>query len=127
SEICSLMIENAHIYLSGLSKCCDNLHIAFADRIFSDAESACNSLLTILKKNKKDGRSESEELISQFAKDVAKRRKNLYGRAEAIAIISDMVRKLAPYGIAPEVSLVADAKSMSFMSLDRIIRNVEVL
>lgn len=127
SEISSLMIENAHMYLSGLSKCCDNLHIAFADRIFSDAESACNSLLTILKKNKKDGRSESEELISQFAKDVAKRRKNLYGRAEAIAIISDMVRKLAPYGIAPEVSRVADAKSMSFMSLDRIIRNVEVL
>ncbi|WP_322095635.1 P-loop NTPase [Paraburkholderia bannensis] len=127
SETSSLMVENARIYLSGLSKCCDNLHIAFADRIFIDAESACNSLLTILKKNEKNGKSESEELISKFAKDVEKRRKNMFGRAEAIAIISDMVRNLAHYGIAPEVVRAADANSMSFMSLDRIIRNVEVL
>lgn len=127
SEAGSLMVENARMYLSGLSKCCDKLHIAFADRIFSDTESACNSLLTILKKNDKTGRPEYEELISTFAKDVAKRRKKLYRRAEAIAIISDMVQKLRPYGIASEVLQVVDANSMSFMSLDRIVRNVELL
>ncbi len=127
SEPGSLTVENARMYLSGLSKCCDKLHIAFADRIFSDTESACNSLLTILKKNDKTNKSENEELISIFAKDVAKRRKKLYGRAEAIAIISDMVRKLEPYGIASEVLQIIDANSMSFMSLDRIVRNVELL
>ena len=127
SETSSLTIENARIYLSGLAKCCDNLHIAFADRIFREAESACNSLLIILKKNDKVGKSEFEELTSNFAKDVAKHRKKLFGRAEAIAIVSDMVRKLGPYGIASEVVRAADAKSMSFMSLDRIVRNVEAL
>ncbi|MGF6349531.1 metallophosphoesterase family protein [Variovorax sp. W2I14] len=127
SETNSLMVENARVYLSGLSRCCDNLHIAFAERIFTEAESACNSLLTILKKNNKAGESESEQLISNFAKDVAKRRKKLYGRAEAIAIISDMVRKLKPYGVASEVVRAADANSMSFVSLDRIVRNVEAL
>jgi len=126
SETSSLMVENVRIFLTGLSKCCDNLHIAFADRIFIDAESACNSLLTILK-NGKDRQSESDDLISRFAKDVAKHRKKMFGRAEAITIISEMVRKLALYGIAPEVVRAADANSMSFMSLDRIIKNVEIL
>lgn len=127
SETDSLMVENARMYLSGLSKCCDRLHISFADPIFSEAESACNSLLTILQKNDKTGKSESKELISNFAKDVARRRKKLYGRSEAIAIISDMTRTLAQYGIASEVLQIYDANSMSFMSLDRIIRNVESL
>lgn len=127
SETGSLTVENARMYLGGLSKCCDKLHISFADRIFSDAESACNSLLTILKKNDKAGKSESDELISNFAKDVAKHRKKLYDRAEAIAIIGEMLRSLQPYGIASEVLQIADANSMSFTSLDRIVRNVESL
>lgn len=127
SEVGSLLVENARMYLSGLSKCCDRLHISFADPIFSDAESACNSLLTILQKNEKAAKSESRELISNFAKDVAKRRKKLYGRAEAITIIIEMVKSLEQYGIASEVLQIADANSMSFMSLDRIIRNVESL
>jgi hypothetical protein len=127
SETRSLTVEDARIFLYGLSRCCDNLHIAFADRIFSDAESACNSLLTILKQNDKGGKSESEELISNFSKDVAKRRKKLYGRAEAIAIICDMARNLEPYGVSPEVVRAVDANSVSFVSLDRIVRNVEAL
>ena len=127
SETSSLMVENTIMYLSGLSKCCDNLHIAYAEPIFSHAESACNSLLTILKKKDVVSKSESEALISQFAKDVAKLRKKLYKRAEAISIIGEMARKLTPYGIAPEVVQAVDANSMSFMSLDRIIKNVEVI
>lgn len=127
SETRSLTVEDARIFLYGLSRCCDNLHIAFADRIFSDAESACNSLLTILKQNDKGGKSEPEELISNFSKDVAKRRKKLYGRAEAISIICDMVRNLEPYGVSPEVVRAVDANSVSFVSLDRIVRNVEAL
>ena len=83
--------------------------------------------LMILKKNDKAGKPDYEELISTFATDVTKRRKKQYGRAEAIAVVNDMVRKLGPYGIASEVLQVVDANSMSFMSLDRIVRNVESL
>jgi predicted phosphodiesterase len=127
AEDSSLMVENARMYLSGLSKSCDKLHVAFADRIFSEAESACNSLLTILKKNDKTSKSESEELIVNFAKDVAKNRKRFYQRAEAITVISDMVQALQPYGVASEVTRAIDADSMSFLSLDRIVRNIEAL
>lgn len=125
SENGSLTVESARIYLGGLSRCCDNLHISFADRIFSDAESACNSLLTILSGDKKSSKSESGDLIAKFAKDVAKNRKKLFGRSEAIAIISEMIRNLAQYGVAPEVLRAVDTTSMSFISLDRIVGNVE--
>lgn len=127
SETSSLMVENVRIYLTGLSECCDKLHIAFADRVFIDAESACNSLLIILRNSGNSGKSEPEDFISKFNKDVAKKRKKMFDRVEAISTISDMARRLEQYGVAPEVARAADANSMSFTSLDRIIKNVEVL
>lgn len=127
SEDASLMLENARMYLDGLSVCCDRLHVAFADPIFIESESACNSLLTILKMGSKAARPEKEDRISKFSKDVAKRRKKLYGRAEAIAVIGELVRKLHLYGISADVLKIIDANSLSFTSLDRIIRNVESL
>lgn len=126
SENCSLTIDNARIFLTGLSKSCDKLHVAFADPIFIKAESACNSLLTILKVGK-DRISESVDLISNFEKDVAKRRKKRYSRMEAISIINNMLRELEKYGIASEVVEVVDVGSISFLSLDRIIKNAEVV
>lgn len=127
SETNSLTVENARIYLSGLSTCCDKLHISFADRIFREAESACNSLLLILKNNETSRNSEYNELISRFEKDVSKRRKRMYTRIESFKIISDLVKNLEQYGIAQEVRRAVDPTSMSFTSFDRIIRNIEAL
>lgn len=125
SESQSLTVENIQIYLHGLSNCCDQLHIAYADSIFREAEAACNSIMMILSQRVKSSNPAYSDLLTSFAKDVDKKRMKLYGRAAAIKIIQDMLLKLAQYGPAPQVARVVDAKNISFTSLDRIIRNIE--
>lgn len=126
SEDVSLTVENVRIYLYGLSKCCDQLHIAYADRIFSDAEAACNSILTLLSKNAGSNTAYGD-VLEKFSKDVSKKRKKLYGRPEAIKLIQEMSLHLNQYGPAPEVARAVDVKRMTFISFDRIVRNVENL
>ncbi|RQV59963.1 metallophosphoesterase [Burkholderia cenocepacia] len=127
SEVTSLTVENAKIYLNGLSKCCDQLHIAYADRIFSDSEAACNSILSILSKSGKKSASENDEILRKFLGDVAKKRKVLYDRVGAIKLIKEMSLRLSQYGPAPEVIRAIDAQHMMFTSLDRIVKNVEAI
>ncbi|ABR91643.1 Hypothetical protein mma_0799 [Janthinobacterium sp. Marseille] len=125
SENSSITVENAKMYLNGLSTCCDRLHISFADPIFTKAEAACYSISNILTKNKSN--NDGNKDLSHFLKDVAKKRKKLYGRVEAIKIIQDMVGSLRKYGPSSEVTSAIDSKNMTFLSLDRIVRNVESL
>ncbi|WP_186095744.1 metallophosphoesterase [Burkholderia gladioli] len=127
SEVASLTVENAKVYLNGLSKCCDQLHIAYADRIFSDTEAACNSILSILGKGGKQSNPEHGDMLEKFLNDVAKKRKKLFDRVEAIKLIKEMSLHLSQYGPAPEVIRAIDAQHMMFTSLDRIVRNVEAL
>lgn len=125
SESQSLTVENIQMYMHGLSSCCDQLHIAYADPIFRDAEAACNSIMTILSQRVKSRTASYSDLLLRFAKDVEKKRKKLYGRSEAIKVIKDMALNLEKYSPAPQVGRVVDTAGMSFASLDRIIRNVE--
>lgn len=125
SENQSLTVENIQMYLHGLSNCCDQLHIAYADTTFIDAEAACNSIMVILSKQVKSKNSTYNNLLLSFTKDVEKKRKKLYERADAIKTIKAMALNLEKYGSSPQVTRVVDVKNLSFTSLDQIVRNVE--
>lgn len=127
SEASSLTIDGAKMFLTGLSKCCDQLHISFADPIFRDADGASNSILKILGTHLGSTSRENSDNLEEFMRDVAKRRRKMFGRAEAIKIIKDMTLKLETYGVALEVANAVDIKSATFASLDRIVKNMESL
>lgn len=73
SEKASLTVEQAKIYLTGLSKCYDQLHIAFADPMFRMAEDASNSLLCTVTGIKQGKSTQSNEELVRFLKGVAKK------------------------------------------------------
>ena len=127
SDSTALTVENAKMCLTGLSKCCDQLHISFADPIFREAEGACYSLLNTLNRNTTPGDSKEADKLSTFLKDVSKNRRKRYARNESIRIISDMFSGLSQYGPAPDVACAIEPKSLIFSWLDRIVRNMETV
>lgn len=127
SESVSLTVEQAKMYITGLSKCCDQLHIMFADPIFRMAEDASNSLLCTLVGSKKSKVSESSIDLDVFLRDVEKKRRKIYGRSEAIKIFREAYLKFENYGISNEVAGKIDMRVATFTFLDTIVRNMETL
>jgi predicted phosphodiesterase len=127
SEKVSLTVDQAKIYLTGLSKCYDQLHISFADPIFRMADDAGNSLLCTVTEFKHGKPMQSNEELDRFLKGVAKKSRTLYTRPAALNILKDASSKLARYGISEEVAGHIDISTASFDFLDTIVRNMEML
>ncbi|MGT2430012.1 tetratricopeptide repeat protein [Cupriavidus basilensis] len=127
SESISLTVEQAKMYMTGLSKCWDQLHIMFADPIFRIAEDASNSLLYTLVGSRRSKISESNIDLDGFLKDVEKKRRKIYGRAEAIKIFKEAYLKFDKYGINKDVAGKIDMKVATFAFFDTIVGNMEAL
>jgi tetratricopeptide (TPR) repeat protein len=125
SENVSITVEHAKMYVTGLSKCCDQLHIAYADPIFRMAEDASNSLLCTLVQAKRTKTSESSIDLDAFARDVEKKRRTMYGRSEAIKILKEASLKLSSYGISSDVAGKINIGAATFEFFDTIVRNME--
>lgn len=127
AEKVSLTVDQAKIYLTGLSKCYDQLHINYADPMFRMAEDASNSLLCTITGVRHGKSSQSLEELERFLKDVEKKRRVYYPRPAALKVLKDASMKLSDYGISPDVASHFNIPSSSFTFLDAIVRNMEVL
>lgn len=127
SEKVSLTVDQARIYLTGLSNCYDQLHISFADPMFRMADDASSSLLCSVTGIKHGKPMQSNEDLERFLKGVAKKNRTMYARPAALKILKDASSKLASYGISGEVAGRIDISTSSFDFLDTIVRNMEIL
>lgn len=123
-EQTSPSVEQACMYLSGLSTNADQLHISFADSVFYEAQSAAYSLLVMLYRiplpqGKIDAR------VQTFQRDVEKRRRKIYGRVEALRLLGDMVKLVGQYGYSGTVANAIGVKVFSYSHLDRLVLNAE--
>ncbi|WP_084151347.1 metallophosphoesterase family protein [Paracidovorax oryzae] len=123
-EPISPTIEQACMYLSGLSTNSDQLHIAFADRVFYEAQSAVYSLLELLYRVPSSQRK-NDPRVQDFARDVEKRRRTRYNKGAALSLINEMVMLAQKYGYSSTVANAIKHKNFTFGHLERLLANAE--
>lgn len=123
-EVTSPTVEQACMYLSGLATNSDQLHIAFADRIFYEAQSAAFSLLDLLYRVPSSQRK-NDPRVQEFTRDVEKRRRSRYTKNSALTVIVDMVKLVHHYGCTSTVVKAIDHQEFTFYHLERLLANAE--
>ncbi len=124
-ESTSPTIEQACMYLSGLSACADQLHIVFADPIFREGEAAANSLLASLYKIPGTSFRKGDSRIGTFLRDVERNRRKAYRRTEAQEVIKEMIRSLKQYGYSTNIDAAIGDQNFTLDYLDKIVVNAE--